>query len=273
MAKIVTGIMILRKKNCTDWTSELDDQMNSWTREYITWLETAPISLEEGHADKFVDATNHGTFYYNQLAALKLLIGDFDGARNVTNTYFNAQYKIQIEADGEQPLEAARTRPYHYHAYNLAAMITNVRIAVYAGDTGAWNKTTNQGATIKTALDFSLGLSADATKEGNYTTELYPSIAAIASVYGDPEGKYASFLSNGIPGYAEEAYFLWNQPLAGGEQESDALRKLQATATSGSTGPKATGANNAKDNGGVLHTVNWVLGVSIIAGLQYAFSI
>lgn len=66
------------------------------------------------------------------------------GAENVTNTYFEHQYMDQIIASGEQvrnipswflyqtidrafhmtkPLEAARTRPYHYRAYNLAAMI------------------------------------------------------------------------------------------------------------------------------------------------------
>jgi hypothetical protein len=32
----------------------------------------------------------------------------------------------QINADGDQPLESARTRPYHYLAYTLAAMIVSV---------------------------------------------------------------------------------------------------------------------------------------------------
>lgn len=84
--------------------------------------------------------SNHGSFYYSQLAAVKIILGDFAGATNVTNTYFSRQYLTQITADGEQvsifkhrvnlstnrklqPLEAARTRPYHYRAYNLAAII------------------------------------------------------------------------------------------------------------------------------------------------------
>ncbi|KAG5635945.1 hypothetical protein H0H81_009594 [Sphagnurus paluster] len=267
MAKIVSGIMILRKKKCTDWTDDLDGQMNAWAREYITWLETAPISLEEGDADN-----NHGTFYYNQLAALKFLIGDFPGALNVTNTYFSRQYMSQIVADGEQPLEAARTRPYHYHAYNLAAMITNARIATYAGDKEVWNKTTNAGSTIKTALDFSLGLSAAATKETTYTTELYPSIAAVASVYGDPEGKYASFLANGVPGFALDAYFLWNQPLAGGEAESAAIVKAFETSTSQDT--KATpstgsSASTVKGNGATVNVARWSLVGALLVALEY----
>ncbi|RDB17371.1 hypothetical protein Hypma_001833 [Hypsizygus marmoreus] len=264
MAKIVTGIIILRNKKSTDWTTDLDNQMNAWTKEYITWLETAPISLEEGHADN-----NHGTFYYNQLAALKILVNDMDGARNVTNTYFASQYMSQIESSGEQPLEAARTRPYHYRAYNLAAMITNARIAEYAGDKSIWNKTTNQGATIKSALDFAITISATDSKETSYTEELYPSIAAVASIYGDSEGKYASFLANGEGGYAEEAYFLWNQPLAGGEQESAALAK--ASSTSGANNANATGTPKDQSNGAIGNAGSWLIGAAVVACLQCVF--
>lgn len=56
MAKIVSGIIILRKGQCPDWTTELDNQMNAWTRDYIGWLEYTPIALEEGEAPKFVIA-------------------------------------------------------------------------------------------------------------------------------------------------------------------------------------------------------------------------
>ena len=54
MAKITTGILIFRKKGCTDWTSDVDNQMIAWTKEYVQWLETAEISLEEAEAAKWV---------------------------------------------------------------------------------------------------------------------------------------------------------------------------------------------------------------------------
>lgn len=54
MSKIVSGILILRKGQSPDWTTELDDAMNSWAREYITWLETAKIAIEEALATKYV---------------------------------------------------------------------------------------------------------------------------------------------------------------------------------------------------------------------------
>jgi len=54
MAKIVTGILIFRKSKCTDWTSDLDNQMNAWTQQYTNWLETAKIALEEAFSTKSV---------------------------------------------------------------------------------------------------------------------------------------------------------------------------------------------------------------------------
>ena len=69
--------------------------------------------------------SNHGSFYFNQIAALKIVVGNNSGAVDVLGEYFDGIYKNQINADGEQPLEAERTRPYHYRAYNLAAMLVS----------------------------------------------------------------------------------------------------------------------------------------------------
>ncbi|GLB39576.1 putative alginate lyase [Lyophyllum shimeji] len=277
MTKITAGIMILRKTQCTDWTPDLDNQMIAWTQQYAQWLETNPTAILESLAPN-----NHGTFYYNQLASLKLLVNDYEGALNVTNAYFAHQFLTQINATGEQPYEAVRTRPYHYRAYNLAGMITNARIWAYTtGDNSVWNKTSAQGASIKNALDFAMGVPAVKSNEVAYTKELYPSIAAVAAIYGDPSGKYADFLANGFPGYASEAYFLWNQPLAGGMDESAAvLASLGITGTEGvaaATGttqgtPRTTSRRRPWDkfSGAVrVHAGSWVLPALVIAGLLY----
>ena len=46
--------------------------------------------------------SNHGTFYYNQLGALKILVNDLPGAKRVTDEYFNTQYLTQVLSNGEQ---------------------------------------------------------------------------------------------------------------------------------------------------------------------------
>jgi len=53
MAKVTTGILVLRKGKSTLWTTDLDNQMIAWTREYITWLETAEIAIEERDSTKY----------------------------------------------------------------------------------------------------------------------------------------------------------------------------------------------------------------------------
>ncbi|XP_006455104.1 hypothetical protein AGABI2DRAFT_226405 [Agaricus bisporus var. bisporus H97] len=211
MTKVVNGILILRKTNSSAWPGDMDSGMNTWVQQYIAWLETATIANEEQSA-----ANNHGTFFYNQLASLKILLGDFAGARNVTDMYFNGIYMNQIVEGGEQPLEAIRTRPYHYRAYNLAAMITNARLAQYADRNAPsmWNKTTEEGSTIKDALDYAMTISPSASHEDNYAQELYLNVAAVASVYGDPDGKYATFLDQKEPQFVQEPFYLWNQPFA-----------------------------------------------------------
>lgn len=136
---------------------------------------------------------------------------------------------------------------------------TNARLAAYAGDANVWKKTTTEGATIKTALDFAMTIPSSASKETTYTAELYPSIAAVASIYGDPEGKYAAFLKKG-GAYAVEANFLWNQPLAGGEDESAALTASPSPTGTGKRA-KATGVDK---NSALTRSWSW-LGVAFVA--------
>ncbi|KAF7972128.1 hypothetical protein HWV62_18852 [Athelia sp. TMB] len=240
MAIISSAILILREGNSTDWTSTLDGQMNTWLTQYITWLQTNPLALAEGAA-----TNNHGTFYYNQLAAIQIVAGDKTGALNTTTTYFNAQYMNQINANGEQPLEAARTRPYHYRCYNLAGMITNARIGEYLG-TSFWNKTTTQGATIQTALDYTMTVPPGA----DAPAELYPNLAAVAATYGDPTGKYATWLAQADDTYPQEPYFFWDQPFSDSNlAAATPSATASAVVASASTSATAKNANGAASSG------------------------
>lgn len=46
--------------------------------------------------------SNHGSFYYNQLAALQVLAGDNNGAQQTIEEYFSTIYLGQINANGDQ---------------------------------------------------------------------------------------------------------------------------------------------------------------------------
>lgn len=69
--------------------------------------------------------SNHATFYYAQLAAVKLAVDDGAGAQDALNRYFSYQFMDHIATSGEQPFEAVRANPYHYRCFNLEAMIVS----------------------------------------------------------------------------------------------------------------------------------------------------
>jgi len=112
MTKISSSILILRKAAPSAWTNDLNDEMNQWLLKYIDWLEHSPLALREKATKKFVSPliyppplvdpvslfnySNHGTFYVNQIAAIKILLGDKSGAVNVLGKYFDGIYKNQI---------------------------------------------------------------------------------------------------------------------------------------------------------------------------------
>ena len=52
MAKITSAILLLRKGGSTAWTKDLDERMISWSNEYIEWMETADVAIEEATATK-----------------------------------------------------------------------------------------------------------------------------------------------------------------------------------------------------------------------------
>lgn len=90
---------------------------------------------------------------------------------------------------------------------------TNAKLAEYVGVV-VWNKTTTEGATIQTALDYAMSVPAGSDEQA-YAAELYPNIAAVAAIYGDPSNKYTGFLVKATEaGYIKDASFFWNQPLS-----------------------------------------------------------
>jgi hypothetical protein len=237
MARIATSVMILRKGNSPDWTKDMDTQLMNWTTTYINWMKTNALGTDE-----LASENNHGSFCFNQLSAMQVMVGDTNGAKTSLDTFFKGAYMRQIAANGDQPLESARTHPYHYRAYNLQAVIINARIAAYVG-VNYWNTSTSAGANIKSALDYAMQFKVEHDGDGP-TEELFPDMATVASVYGDPGNKYADYLKNGNQNYPGEPYFLFNQPLS-----DSGLPAATPDSTSSSGKPTATGKSNNGVNG------------------------
>ncbi|KAI0265333.1 alginate lyase-domain-containing protein [Gloeopeniophorella convolvens] len=257
MAKVATAVLVLRQGKAPEWNSTVDSGLVSWTNQYIQWLTTSSIALDEAASTNprvctwargwatqtrltiALGRSNHGSYYYTQLASLQIIANDLAGANASLQKYFSTLYLNQVDANGEQPLEAVRTRPYHYRSYNLAAMITNARLAAYVGF-DAWNLTTTKGGTIKAAVDFTIGVPPG----DDAPAELFPDVGAGAAVYGDPNGTYAAFLSHSEQGYPVEPWFFWNQPLSDSGWVRANAGSSGAATPSSSAGSKPTGGSS-----------------------------
>lgn len=52
MTKIVSGVLLLRQAKPSPWSSDVDAGLTSWAKEYIQWLTTTDIALQERKAQK-----------------------------------------------------------------------------------------------------------------------------------------------------------------------------------------------------------------------------
>ena len=102
--------------------------LRQWFVEFTQWMQTSPIARDEDAADN-----NHGMFFDAQLVNLLRFTGEAAKAKERLSTVASRRFRPQIEDDGRMPLELARTRPFHYSAFNLEAA---TRLARYGQGSG-----------------------------------------------------------------------------------------------------------------------------------------
>ncbi|TFK57338.1 chondroitin AC/alginate lyase [Heliocybe sulcata] len=204
MVKVVNAIGILMYSRSAGWTRDRHTAMRQWISQYQSWLQTSSLGKEVASKPN-----NHASFYVSQLAVSKIFLGDLGDAANVLQSFFNTTFMDQIAVSGEQPFEAVRTRPFHYRCFNLEAMITNAKLGDELG-LNFWRAKSKYGATIQTAVDYAMAQNP----KGEDITELAPHVAAVAAAYGDPTGKYGSFLRRTMPDYQSQSFWFYDQPQA-----------------------------------------------------------
>ena len=73
-----------------------------------------------------------------------------------------------------------------------------------------WTSKSKYGATIQTALDYTMGLNPGSED----VSDIFPHVAAVAAAYGDPTGKYANFLKSMDPSYMSMPFYYYDQTSA-----------------------------------------------------------
>jgi len=129
------------------WAARDADGLRAWGSAYAEWLQTSPNGREEAAA-----GNNHGTWYDAQLTALLLYTGQTGAARAQVEAA-KRRLASQIEPDGRQPRELARTRSWSYSVMNLHGWFAVARLAGEAG-IDLWRHATADGRSLRGALDY-----------------------------------------------------------------------------------------------------------------------
>ncbi|MBI5835348.1 MAG: alginate lyase family protein [Armatimonadetes bacterium] len=131
------------------FTPELRDGLVTWFGAYLKWLRDSRNGQEEART-----TNNHRTWYMVQVASMALLTGDTALAK-ATLEGAKAQLAHQIQPDGRQPEELARTNSFGYSGMNLTAWFNLAEIGRHA-DVDLYGYHTDDGRGIRAALDYLL---------------------------------------------------------------------------------------------------------------------
>ena len=139
---------------------ETKSKLYLWYTQYLHWLETSKNGVDED--DYF---NNHGTWYDAQVVGIELMLGQKQKAKARLEQAKSKRIASQIEPDGSQPHELARTKSMGYSTMNLRGYIHLANMAKTVG-VDLWNFKTEDGRSIRKALAY---LQPYALGEKNWT--------------------------------------------------------------------------------------------------------
>jgi Alginate lyase len=190
------------------WTDADQRAMNTWCGSFLDWMLTSNNGKDEAAA-----RNNHGSFYDAQVAALALFVDRTDVAHEVLSSAAHRRIETQVEPDGSQPLELARTKSFSYSSFNLTALFELARLGDSVG-VDLWSFRSKDGRSIRAALDYLLPY---ATGERKWThqqiepmkpQELVPLLLEAAVRFKAPEYRVAALKIDSSAAASTQALFL-----------------------------------------------------------------
>ncbi|MBD0777617.1 alginate lyase family protein [Maribacter sp. ANRC-HE7] len=146
ITSVVPGVIPILSKS-PYWNKEDTVKVKEWLSEYLRWLTESELGHKEND-----QKNNHGSWYKYQVATLALYL---DNKALAKKNVVLAQQSLgkQLDFEGKQIHELARTRSFFYSCYNLDAL---TRIAMVGDKVGMdmWNYTTKDNKGLSLAVDF-----------------------------------------------------------------------------------------------------------------------
>ncbi len=113
-AVVPDALMILSKSK--HWNANDTIKINTWLSDYLTWLTESDLGKTENNQNN-----NHASWYKYQVAALAFYLGQTSLAKEMVELSQQSLEK-QLDFEGKQTHEIARTRSFFYSCYNLDAL-------------------------------------------------------------------------------------------------------------------------------------------------------
>jgi len=132
------------------WNVADQQGIETWVGQFLHWMRTSDKGKDEDAAKN-----NHGTWYDLQVTDYALFLGDKQLAIDTLNRVKTKRIAVQIEPDGREPLELARTNAFSYSIGNLDGLMQLAWLGQQVG-VDLWNFKTSDGRCIRAALDFLL---------------------------------------------------------------------------------------------------------------------
>jgi hypothetical protein len=198
LADVVDAIGLLAGSK--SWTATDQKGLEDWYSKFLQWMLESKNGREENAAKN-----NHGTYYDVQTTSFALFLGKRELAKQIVETAKQKRIALQIEPDGRQPLELARTKAWSYSNGNLDGLMLLARLAENVG-VDLWNYQTKDGRSIRHALEYLYPFSTGEKKwtdqqlGGFDGTSLFPLMRRAAAHYQDDKFRAAmSKVPNAAP--------------------------------------------------------------------------
>lgn len=168
------------------WTAEDQRGLEQWFDEFLQWMLASQNGRDEAAANN-----NHGTYYDLQAASFALFVGKKELATAILQAAREKRIARQIEPDGRQPLELARTKAWSYSIGNLQGLMSLARLGENVG-VDLWHYQTADGRGLRKALDYLAPFAAGEQKWphqqlGGFSPQAIASLLRRAAVkYPDP---------------------------------------------------------------------------------------